>query len=84
MTKVQRKMIEDLRETLGEKADPAEVVQRLYESGAIDDIMARRYVVKREFVRRYTSTDMCAHHVHEQLADEYGLTTRGVLFIVSR
>ena len=57
MTTVQRKMIEDLRATLGEQADPAAVVERLYESGVMDDIMARRYVVKLEFVLRYGTNE---------------------------
>jgi len=83
MTTVQRKMIEDLRATLGEQADPAAVVERLYQSGVMDDIMARRYVVRREFVLRYSGTEKSARCIHEDLAGEYGLTRRGVTFIVS-
>ena len=83
MTTVQRKMIEDLRATLGEQADPAAVVERLYESGVMDDIMARRYVVKLEFVLRYGTNEKSARRTHEDIANDYGLTRTGVRLILS-
>lgn len=83
MTTVQRKMIDDLRTALGQQADPEAIIQRLYDYGVLDDVLSRRYVVRREFMLRYSTTCETARSIHFELADEYGLSRQGVSLIVS-
>lgn len=78
MSKVREQLSKALRKDVGERADPAEVVGRLYELGALDDSLSRRAVVRAEFPARYASCDRSAREIHGDLADEFGLTRERV------
>jgi hypothetical protein len=78
MTKVREHLSEALRKEIGECADPADVVSRLYDLGALDDSLSRRAVVRAEFPARYASCDRSAREIHGEIADEYGLSRERV------
>lgn len=60
-----------------------QVVDALFDTGAIDHHLARRHVVVVEFGTRYSSTDRSARDVQEDLSYEYGVTRRHILNYVS-
>ena len=84
MTRARAELIEHLRTKFGENADPAIVIDALFEEGVLDDVLARRYNIRMEFVRRYSTTDKSARTIHEDLAFEYSLTREGVGKIIGK
>lgn len=78
MSKVREQLSKALRNEVGECADPADVVGRLYDLGALDDSLSRRAVVRAEFPVRYASCDRSARDIHGEIAEEYGLTRERV------
>ena len=84
MTRARAELIEHLRAKFGENADPAIVIDALFEEGVLDDVLACRYNIRMEFVKRYSTTDKSARAIHEDLAFEYGLSRTGVAFIIGQ
>lgn len=82
MSKVRERLEQALREQVGETADPAKVLDALYQLGVVDDVLCRRGAVKVEFRRRYSKTRLCGREVMLDIADEFGLTRQGVHHIL--
>ena len=84
MSRSREELVQHLRTRFGENTDPGRVIDALFEEGALDDVLARRFVVRTEFSKRYSSSDRSARCIQEELADEYGLTRVGVFLIVGK
>jgi hypothetical protein len=78
MSKFREHLSTTLRKEIGECADPAAIVDRLYELGALDDSLSRRAVVCAEFPTRYAACDRSARDIHGEIAEEYGLSRERV------
>ena len=60
-----------------------QAVDALFDRGALDGVLARRFLVSVEYERRYMSSDESARSIHEDLGAEYGLTRQQVHNVVS-
>lgn len=69
--------LEKLKEKLkGKTAD--EAVDLLFQKGALDHHLARRYVIVDEFEMRYSTSDASAREVQEDLAFEHGVSRSSI------
>ncbi len=59
-----------------------EAVDRLFESGALDNCTARVHVVVDEYKGRYAHSDESARKIQEDIAEEYGLSRMHVSRLV--
>ena len=80
MTRVQKELIEDIRQKIG--MDATAVIEYLYSKGTLDDCMARQHVVKAEFMKRLVSTDIPERSIMGDIGDEYGMSRTWVLRLV--
>lgn len=69
--------IDQLKERLrGKTAE--EAVDALFDKGALDHHLARRYVIADEYAQRLGSTDGTPRSVQEDIADEFGVCRKTV------
>ena len=78
MSKAKEELISLLRERLGTCADPTDVVDQLFNTGAMDDSLARRSVMFMQFVRAYANSDKSAYMVKREIGEEYGISWQGL------
>lgn len=81
MTRVQKELIEDIRQKTG--MDATAVIEYLYAKGTLDDCVARQHVVKAEFLRRLASTDIKETQLKQDIGEDYGITRERVHQIVT-
>lgn len=84
MSRSREELVQHLRTRFGESTDPGRVIDALFEEGALDDVLARRFIIRVEFAQRYCRSDRSARSIQEDLASEYGLGRTTVLHIVGQ
>lgn len=70
---LKKKMIADVREKFGMNVDPAKVIEYLYENETLDDVLARKHLLKTEFFDRMLKTDHCISQIQEDLATDFSV-----------
>lgn len=81
MSKNRDLLIRHLSERTG--VDATAIVDALYSTGALDDVLARRHVVISEFMRLYVTTDKSERSIMEDVGYAFGLSRIRVLQMVS-
>lgn len=71
MTPITTDLLRILTERLGHTPAPAEVVEFLYNGGAVNDDTIRQQVISVEFFRMYAEGDRTARDIEEELAARY-------------
>jgi hypothetical protein len=71
-----------LLDKFGPCADPSQVLDDIIGSDKASSTVCRNYAIRREFEARFTREAKSANGVHEQIADEFGLSRQAVSNIV--
>lgn len=78
-------IITRLRAELGDCADPADVIDELLGTGALDDKTAKRYVIAKEYIARYGNAQRYpGTHLVEAVADDYGVSAATVYRVLQK
>lgn len=70
-----------IREKLGEKPDPAKVIELLFDNGSVTDTTMRQHVVGFEYFRMMRETSLSSHQIEEDIGERFGLSADGVRYI---
>lgn len=81
MSKVRRELEEEIGKSFGD--DGVRAIRYLFDMGTLDDVLARRHVIKTQFFLRMLEGEHGIYDVCQHLADEYGMNERTVRLIVS-
>lgn len=81
MSKVRKELEDEIRQAFGE--DGVRAIRYLFDMGTLDDVLARRHVLKTQFFLRLLNTNVGVYDACQHLADEYGMHERTVRLIVS-
>lgn len=81
---LRNELIERLRTDLGDCADPADIIDELLGTGAMDEKTAMRYVIANEYVKRYARRSTPGTHLAEEIADDYGVSTATVYRVLQK
>lgn len=69
---LKKKLIADVEAKFGPGS--GRVIDYLYEQGTLDDILARRHMLKVEFFYRMLTTRTIPNQIYEDLAEDFGVT----------
>lgn len=81
---LRNELIDRLRADLGDCADPADIIDELLGTGAMDEKTAMRYVIANEYVKRYARRSAPGTHLAEEIADDYGVSTATVYRVLQK
>lgn len=81
---LRNELIDRLRTDLGDCADPADIIDELLGTGAMDEKTATRYVIANEYVKRYARRSTPGTHLAEEIADDYGVSTATVYRVLQK
>lgn len=82
MSRVKEELIKDLTQKFGAHAGP--MVEYLFDMGILDDVLARKHVVKVEVFRRMTASTTPERTIHEQVGWDYGLTRQRIHQLIGK
>lgn len=77
---LKKKLIADVRDKFGEQG--AAVVEYLFEMGTLDEILARKHVVRAEMFNRLLTTKRSKRQLEEDIAEDCGITRDRVFQLV--
>lgn len=82
--KYRDRLIQHLRQRIGECADPADIVDELYGRGGMDDMFARRYVAVTDFFNTYGQCARTPRDVMIDVASDLEMDVSSVFKAVKR
>ena len=68
------RLADHLRERFGDSVTVSELVEYLYDKGAVDGVQVRKFLVRQSFEVLYTGEPVSATAAVKQVADEFGLS----------
>lgn len=81
---IRKRIKDDVLNKFGPMADPQRVIDYLYENGTLDDVLARKHMIRVELFRRLLTENIRMIQIEEDLAEDFGCTRQFVNHLANK